>query len=46
MDQTPGNKIDKATNELMEKGFPQRTAAFAAAMGYMRELKHNKNNNN
>jgi hypothetical protein len=34
-----GEKIQKTTKELMKKGVPARTAAYASAMGYMRALR-------
>ncbi|WP_169829354.1 hypothetical protein [Domibacillus antri] len=35
-----GQKIQYAVDELMKKGVPARTAAFAASMGYLRTFKN------
>ncbi|MEN2466461.1 MULTISPECIES: hypothetical protein [Ornithinibacillus] len=37
-----GNKIEQTAETLIRKGIPERAAAFAASMGYLRELKKKK----
>ncbi|WP_269083145.1 hypothetical protein [Ornithinibacillus californiensis] len=37
-----GNKIEQTAKELVSKGVPERAAAFASSMGYLRELKKKK----
>ena len=37
-----GDKIEEAAETLMKKGIPERTAAYAASMGYLRELRKKK----
>lgn len=34
-----GNQIQKVAKELQKQGFPAKTSAYAAAMGYLRSLK-------
>ena len=36
--QNTGQRIQETADELMKKGVPPRAAAFAASMGFLREL--------
>lgn len=36
--QNTGQRIQETTDELMKQGVPPRAAAFAASMGFLREL--------
>ncbi|WP_281170930.1 hypothetical protein [Paucisalibacillus globulus] len=37
-----GEKIEEVAETLIKKGIPDRTAAFAASMGYLREMRKKK----
>ncbi|MFS0673610.1 hypothetical protein [Ornithinibacillus sp. 179-J 7C1 HS] len=37
-----GNKIEETAEALVRKGIPERAAAFASSMGYLRQLKKKK----
>jgi hypothetical protein len=37
-----GDKIEEAAEALIKRGIPERTAAYAASMGYLREIRKKK----
>ncbi|WP_156151365.1 hypothetical protein [Domibacillus indicus] len=41
--QNTGQRIQETADELMKKGVPPRAAAFAASMGFLRELQKTSN---
>ncbi|WP_169818566.1 hypothetical protein [Domibacillus iocasae] len=41
--QNTGQRIQDTADELMKKGVPPKAAAFAASMGFLRELQKNGN---
>lgn len=41
--QNTGQRIQETTDALMKQGVPPRAAAFAASMGFLRELQRAKN---